>query len=292
MAKREKKSPDEMSFLDHLEELRWHLIRSTLAVVIIACMAFAFKGFIFDVILFGPKNMDFPTYKFFCQIATFFGVTSDFCGGALPFTIQSRLMAGQFSAHIWTSIWAGIILGFPYILYELWRFISPGLYENERKHSRGFILTASLLFFIGVLFGYYVVAPLSINFLGTYQVSKEVLNEIDLGSYVSTVRSSVIACGIMFELPIIIYFLTKVGLVTPEILKKYRKMALVLVLVLSAIITPPDVTSQIVVAIPVLLLYQLSIHISGWVVKREAKKEKEEKMAREAKNKKAVDHGR
>jgi sec-independent protein translocase protein TatC len=292
MAKREKKSPDEMSFLDHLEELRWHLIRSTLAVVIIACMAFAFKGFIFDVILFGPKNMDFPTYKFFCQIATFFGVTSDFCGGALPFTIQSRLMAGQFSAHIWTSIWAGIILGFPYILYELWRFISPGLYENERKHSRGFILTASLLFFIGVLFGYYVVAPLSINFLGTYQVSKEVLNEIDLGSYVSTVRSSVIACGIMFELPIIIYFLTKVGLVTPEILKKYRKMALVLVLVLSAIITPPDVTSQIVVAIPVLLLYQLSIHISGWVVKREAKKEKEEKMAREAMNKKAVDHGR
>src|SRR5690606_10406963 len=289
---REKKSPDEMSFLDHLEELRWHLIRSTLAVVIIACMAFAFKGFIFDVILFGPKNMDFPTYKFFCQIATFFGVTSDFCGGALPFTIQSRLMAGQYSAHIWTSIWAGIILGFPYILYELWRFISPGLYENERKHSRGFILTASLLFFIGVLFGYYVVAPLSINFLGTYQVSKEVLNEIDLGSYVSSVRSSVIACGIMFELPIIIYFLTKVGLVSPEILKKYRKMALVLVLVLSALITPPDVTSQIVVAIPVLLLYQLSIHISGWVVKREAKKEKEEKMAREAKNKKAVDHGR
>ena len=281
-----------MSFLDHLEELRWHLIRSTLAIVIIACVAFAFKGFIFDVILFGPKNMDFPTYKFFCQIATFFGVTSDFCGGSLPFTIQSRLMAGQFSAHIWTSIWAGIIIGFPYILYELWRFISPGLYEKERKHSRGFILTASLLFFIGVLFGYYVVAPLSINFLGTYQVSKEVLNEIDLGSYVSTVRSSVIACGIMFELPIIIYFLTKVGLVTPEFLKKYRKIALVMVLVLSAIITPPDVTSQIVVAIPILLLYQLSIQISAWVLKREAKKEKEEKEAREAKNNKPVDHGK
>jgi sec-independent protein translocase protein TatC len=277
MAKTEKKSPDEMSFLDHLEELRWHLIRSTLAVVIIACLAFIFKGFIFDTILFGPKNMDFPTYRFFCNIATFFGVTSEFCGDSLPFTIQSRLMAGQFSAHIWTSIWAGVILGFPYILYELWKFISPGLYENERKHSRGFILTASFLFFLGVLFGYFVVAPLSINFLGTYQVSKEVLNEIDLSSYVGTVRASVIACGIMFELPIIIYFLTKVGLVTPEILRKYRKIALVIVLILSAIITPPDITSQIVVAIPVLILYQISIYISKIVVKREEKKERKEK---------------
>ena len=286
MAKKEKKNPDEMSFLDHLEELRWHLIRSTFAVVLIACVAFAFKGFIFDVVLFGPKNMDFPTYRFFCNIATFFGIDSDFCGESLPFTIQSRLMAGQFSAHIWTSIWAGVIVGFPYILFELWRFISPGLYDNERKHSRGFILSASLLFFIGVAFGYYVVAPLSINFLGTYQVSQEVLNEIDLASYVSTVRASVIACGIMFELPIIIYFLTKVGLVTPEFLKKYRKMALVLVLILSAIITPPDVTSQIVVAIPVLLLYQLSIQISGWVLKQEAKKEKEAKRKKEANNNK------
>ena len=135
MAKTEQKSPDEMSFLDHLEELRWHLIRSTLAIVIIACLAFIFKGFIFDTILFGPKNMDFPTYKFFCNIATFFGVTSEFCSESLPFTIQSRLMAGQFSAHIWTSIWAGVIIGFPYILYELWRFISPGLYEKERKSN-------------------------------------------------------------------------------------------------------------------------------------------------------------
>ncbi len=280
MAKQEKKNPDEMSFLDHLEELRWHLIRSTLAIVIIACFAFVFKGFIFDTILFGPKNMDFPTYRFFCNIATFFGVTSEFCGDSLPFTIQSRLMAGQFSAHIWTSIWAGVILGFPYILFELWKFISPGLYEKERKHSRGFILTASFLFFLGVLFGYFVVAPLSINFLGTYQVSKEVLNEIDLSSYVGTVRASVIACGIMFELPIVIYFLTKVGLVTPEILKKYRKIALVIVLILSAIITPPDITSQIVVAIPVLILYQISIYISKIVVKREEKKEKARKNAK------------
>ena len=266
-----RKDPNEMSFLDHLEELRWHLIRSTLAIVLVAVVAFVMKDFIFGII-FGPKSMDFPTYRFFCRIATFFGIESEFCGEELPFTIQSRLMAGQFSAHIWTSIWSGFIIAFPYVLWELWRFISPGLYEKERKYSRGFITVASLLFFLGVLFGYYVVAPLSINFLGTYQVSPEVNNEIDIGSYIGTVRAAVIACGVMFELPIIIFFLTKVGLVTPEILRKYRKIALVLVLILSAIITPPDVASQIVVAVPVLILYQISIHISKLVIKREAKK--------------------
>jgi len=265
-------NPDEMSFLDHLEVLRWHLIRSVLAIVIVGCVAFVMSDFIFDTVIFGPKKMNFPTYEFFCKIATIFGITSEFCADELPFTIQNRTMAGQFSAHIWTSIWAGFILAFPYVLWELWRFISPGLHKNERKYSKGFILIASLLFFIGVLFGYYVVAPLSINFLGTYQVSKEVLNEIDISSFIATVRASVIACGIMFELPIIIFFLTKVGLVTPEILKKYRKIALVIVLILSAVITPPDVASQIVVAIPVLVLYQVSIYISKLVLKQDRKK--------------------
>ncbi|MDG1572410.1 twin-arginine translocase subunit TatC [Robiginitalea sp. M366] len=265
------RDPNEMSFLDHLEELRWHLIRSTMAVVIIGLVAFLMKDFIFDTIIFGPKKMDFPTYRLFCRIATSLGFESAFCAEELPFTIQNRTMAGQFSAHIWTSIWAGFIIGFPYILWEIWRFISPGLYEKERRYSRGFILVASLLFFMGVLFGYYVVAPLSINFLGTYQVSKEVLNEIDISSFISTVRAAVVACGIMFELPIIIFFMTKVGLVTPEILRKYRKIALVIVLIVSAVITPPDVASQIIVAVPVLILYQASIHISSVVLKREAK---------------------
>ncbi len=276
---KETKNPNEMSFLDHLEELRWHLIRSTFAVVVIAVVAFLMRSFIFDTVIFGPSYMSFPTYEFFCDIATSIGLDSDFCKDELPFTIQSRTMAGQFSAHIWTSIWAGFILGFPYILWEIWRFISPGLYEKERKHSRGFILVASFLFFTGVLFGYYVVAPLSINFLGTYQVSERVINEFDLSSYISTVRAAVIACGIMFELPIIIYFLTKVGLVTPEILRKYRKIALVLVLILSAVITPPDVASQIIVAVPVLILYQVSIYISSLVLKREAKAAKRGKSS-------------
>ncbi|MEX0287831.1 MAG: twin-arginine translocase subunit TatC [Flavobacteriaceae bacterium] len=274
-----KQDPNEMSFLDHLEVLRWHLIRSVVAVVLIGCVAFLMREFIFDIIIFGPKKMSFPTYRALCEIATSVGIDSDFCKDKLPFTIQSRLMSGQFSAHIWTSIWAGFIIGFPYVLYEMWKFISPGLHPNERKHSRGFILVASLLFFLGVLFGYYVVAPLSINFLGSYQVSEEVLNEFDLGSYIAAVRTSVIACGILFELPIIIYFLTKVGLVTPTILKKYRKIALVMVLILAAVITPPDVTSQIIVAFPVLILYQVSIYISKVVLRRQEKKEKKRAAA-------------
>jgi sec-independent protein translocase protein TatC len=273
MAKAAPKSPDEMSFLDHLEELRWHLIRSTIAVLIIASAALLMKEFIFDVVLFGPKNMDFPTYRFFCKIGTFLGIDSDFCADELPFTIQSRLMAGQFSAYLWTSIWVGFIVGFPYLLYEMWKFISPGLHANERKHSKGFIFTASLLFFCGALFGYYVVAPLSINFLGTFKVSQEVTNEFDLASYVATVRTSVIACGLIFELPIIVYFLTKVGLVTPEILRKYRKISLVVVLILAAVITPPDIASQVVVALPILVLYQISIFISKKVLKKQAKQE-------------------
>lgn len=265
-----------MSFLDHLEELRWHLIRATLGVLIIATGAFFAKSFIFDTIIFGPKNMNFPTYTFFCNIAKTFGIDSDFCADSLPFTIQNRTMAGLFSAHIWTSIWAGFILAFPYVLWELWKFISPGLHSKERKHSRGFIFIASLLFFIGVTFGYYVIAPLSIHFLGTYNVSSQITNEIDISSYIATLRASVIACGLIFELPIIIYFLTKIGLVTPETLRKYRKISLVVVLILAAIITPPDVVSQIVVAIPILVLYEISIHISSAVLKKEAKKMKKQ----------------
>lgn len=263
-----------MSFLDHLEELRWHLIRSTIAVVLLGAIAFIAKEFIFDVLLFGPSKGDFPTYKILCRAASFLGFEDSFCFDELPFRIQSRTMAGQFSAHIWTSITAGFIVAFPYVLYEFWKFISPGLHINERRSSRGFIIIASILFFFGVLFGYYVVTPLSINFLGSYRVSELVFNDFDLSSYISLVRASVLASGLIFELPIIIYFLTKIGIVTPEILRKYRKFALVGVLILSAIITPPDIASQVIVAVPVIILYELSIFISKAVVKNQLKKAK------------------
>lgn len=268
-----RKQVNEMSFLDHLEDLRWHLIRICAAVVICGAVAFFFKGFIFETIIFGPKKMTFPTYKMLCDIATYFGMDTTMCAAELPFKIQARKVATQFSAHIWTSILAGFVVAFPYVIYQLWRFISPGLNPNERKNSRGFIIVSSILFFLGVVFGYYIITPLSINFLGTYSVSAEVSNEFDLDSYIGLVRASVLACGIIFELPIIIYFLTRVGLVTPQFLRKNRKVALVLILILSAIITPPDVASQIIVAIPVVILYEVSIYISKFVVKKETKKD-------------------
>jgi len=271
--KKNMNSEKEMSFLDHLEELRWHLIRSTLAVLLFGTLAFIAKEFIFDVLLFGPKKADFPTYKLLCKVAQTVGFKESFCFTELPFRIQSRTMAGQFSAHIWTSITAGFIIAFPFVLYEFWKFISPGLKIKERKSARGFILIASLLFFIGVLFGYYIVTPLSINFLGSYQVSKEVFNDFDLSSYISLVRASTLACGLIFELPILIYILTKIGLLTPETLRKYRKFSLVIVLILSAIITPPDIASQVIVTIPIVILYELSIFISKAVIRNQNKKE-------------------
>ena len=266
-----KVSEGEMTFLDHLEELRWHIIRSAVAVLVVAVIAFVFKDYIFTL-LFAPKNGDFFTYQMFCKVGHWFNFESDFCVEQLPFTIQSRTMAGQFSAHIWTSIWTGVIVAFPYVLYEVWRFISPGLYDNERKLARGFILVASILFFIGVLFGYYLITPLSVNFLGSYSVSPEVKNQIDIDSYISVVRSSVISCGIIFELPIVIYFLTKLGVVNPDFMRKYRKHAVIVVLIIAAVITPPDVTSQIIVSIPIMLLYEVSIFISAYVLKKEQNK--------------------
>ena len=261
-----------MSFLEHLEDLRWHLLRSIAAILIAALAAFLAKNFVFDVLLFGPKKTDFLTYKLLCQASNFLGFDDSFCISELPFRIQSRTMAGQFSAHIWTSITLGFVVAFPYVIYQFWKFISPGLYTHEKRTASGFISISSLLFFTGVLFGYYVVTPLSIRFLGTYTVSAEIFNDFDLNSYTALVRASVLASGLIFELPILVYFLTKVGLITPELLRKYRKIALVMVMFLSAVITPPDVASQIIVAIPVLILYELSIFISKRVVRNINKK--------------------
>ncbi|MDB2462566.1 twin-arginine translocase subunit TatC [Algibacter sp.] len=269
-----KKDINEMSFLDHLEDLRWHLIRIIIAIVIVATVAFIFSGFIFNEIIFAPLDMSFPTYDMLCKTANFLGMNTTFCAEEMPMMLQNRTMAGQFSADIWTAILAGFVISFPYVIYQLWKFISPGLHGNERKHSRGFIIISSLLFFIGVLFGYYIVTPLSLNFLANYSISPEVDNQIDISSYIALVRSSALASGLIFELPIIIYFLTKIGLVTPEILRKYRKYALVIVLILSAIITPPDIASQVIVAIPILILYQVSIYISKIVIRNQKKKEK------------------
>ena len=255
-------SIEEMSFLDHLEDLRWHLLRSVLAILITGSIAFIAKDFIFDKILFGPKNIDFFTYELLCSISNKIGLDESFCINEMPFRIQSRTMSGQFSAHIWMSITAGFIMSFPYVIYQFWSFISPGLYENEKSNARGFIFISSFLFFIGVLFGYYIVTPLSINFLGSYSVSSEIFNDFDLDSYVGLVRASVLASGLIFELPVASFLFSSIGLINPQFLKTYRREAIAVTVILSAIITPPDPISLIIMSIPMLILYEISIAVS------------------------------
>jgi len=262
----------EMSFLDHLEELRWLLIRSTLAILIIAGAAFFVSDFIFEKILFGPKDPNFITYRFFCEISKSFGLSDvAICNAEMPFIIQNTSMGGQVSFLIWTCITVGFIVGFPFLLWELWRFISPALYDKEKKHALAFLVTSSLLFFLGVLFGYFIITPLSVYFFGTFNASPEIINEFNLESYTSMIKTSVIASGLMFELPILIYFLTKLGIVTPASLRKYRKYTFIIILIIAAIITPPDVISQIIVSIPIMLLYEISILISVLIQKKEKK---------------------
>ena len=264
------KKEKEMSFIDHLEELRWHIIRSLLAIIVFAVIAFVSKEIVFGVILLGPSKSDFWTYQALCNLGQKIGVSA-FCIDELPFIIQSRQMAGQFMMHISSSFVIGIIFAFPYAFWEIWRFIKPALYQKETKVANGVVFFTSILFSLGVLFGYYLVAPLSINFLGSYQVSSLVSNTIGLSSFVSTVTTISFANGLIFELPMLVYFLTKIGLLTPEFMRKYRKYAIVLTLILSAIITPPDITSQILVSLPLFILYEISIKISKRVLKKQNK---------------------
>jgi len=261
----------EMSFLDHLEIFRWHLIRAAAAIMFFAIIAFIYKDIVFDVILLGPKNPDFPTYKALCNISLFLGFEDAFCLTESPFSLMNISMSGQFSTHITTSIFSGFIVSFPYVLWELWRFISPALLDGETKLAKGMVFFSSLLFMSGIVFGYYVVAPLSVNFLGSYQVSSTVANQIGLTSFISTVTTVCLANAIIFELPILVYFLTKIGLLTPEFMRIYRKHALVVTLILSAIITPPDITSQVLVSLPLIVLYELSIKISARVIGNQEK---------------------
>ncbi len=268
-----KKPVNEMSFLDHLEDLRWVLVRSSAVIVAMAIGASFFSDYIFNEIIFGPTRANFATYRFFCEVAQQLGITGDICIKDLPFVIQNTSMEGQINIFIWTCITAGFILAVPYILYEVWKFVSPALYKKERQNASFFIITSSVLFFLGVLFGYFLIVPLSINFVATFSVSNVVKNEFNLESYIGMIKTSVIAAGLFFELPIIIYFLSKLGLVTPTFLRKYRRYAIVLVLIVAAIVTPPDVISQISVSIPMLIIYEASIWISVFVYKNKIKNE-------------------
>lgn len=272
----EKKNEKEMSFLEHLEELRWHLVRSILAVFIGAIVAFIFKNVIFDTVILGPKSPDFVTNKFLCDIGQKYNL-KNLCINSVPLDIISVKMAGQFMMHILVSLIAGLVIAFPYVFYEFWSFVAPALHGNERRHAKGAVFYSSLLFLLGVVFGYFLISPLTVHFLGSYRVSPEVENKINLISYVSTMTSVVLASGIIFELPVVVFFLTKIGLVTPEFMRKYRRHSLVGILIVAAIITPPDVFSQILVAIPLIFLYEISIFISRSTIRKQEKRDKEAK---------------
>jgi sec-independent protein translocase protein TatC len=261
---------NEMTFLDHLEELRWHIIRAFASIAVFAILAFVFKTFLFDEVILGPSRPDFFTNRMLCQLAAYFDLPV-LCINQEQLKFQNINMSGQFTMHIAISFIAGAVIAFPLIFWEFWRFVKPALYENEVKHSRGAIFAASMLFSLGILFAYYIITPLSVYFLGNYQVSESVENIINFGSYVSTISSIVLASGVMFELPVFIYFLSKVGLVTPAFLRKYRRHAIVLSLALAAIITPPDVISQILVCLPLIVLYEAGIVIAKRVEKKREK---------------------
>ena len=251
-----------MSFLEHLEELRWHLIRIALAILITGGSVFALKSVFIDGVLLAPRAPYFITYRWFCTLSSSIMENGLFCFSEQPFELLNTKMAGQFTTHLWVSILGGIVLSFPYALWEIWRFIAPGLTPKERRASRGVLMGSSLLFFLGIAFGYWLISPLSVQFLGSYSVSEEVINRIDLVSFMRTVSSVTLASGILFELPVLVYFLSRAGILTPEAMKKYRRHSIVGVLLLSAVITPPDIFSQVLVALPVLLLYEGSIGIS------------------------------
>ncbi|OHX68129.1 twin-arginine translocase subunit TatC [Flammeovirga pacifica] len=264
------KEENEMSFLDHLEELRWHVMRGVGSILIFSILAFISKKFVFNVIILGPSRLDFPTYQWLCELSHYLD-TDVLCIQSLPFTIQSRTMTGQFAMHIMSSFVIGLIMAFPYTFWEIWRFIKPGLYNNEKSAATGATFFVSLLFATGVLFGYYVVSPLAVNFLSNYQIDESVLNEFDITSYISTIAMIVLSGGIMFQLPMVVYVLSKSDMITPDVMKEYRKHALVVILIISAIITPPDPITQVMIAGPIFALYEISILICARVVKKKQK---------------------
>ncbi len=270
----------EMSFLDHLEELRWHVVRSVVAIVIFTIGAFATAHWIFENIIFAPARADFATFKWLCKLGDFIG-SEDLCIKDIPFKIQSRNMTGQFTMHIMSSFIIGLIIAFPYVVWEFWRFIKPGLQLKERKYSRGAVGSVSILFFLGVSFGYFIIAPWMVYFLANYSISPIIENEFDITSYVSTVVMLVLGSGLLFQLPVVIYFLTKMGIVTPEFLRKYRKHSIVIILIVAAIVTPPDPLSQMLITIPLYMLFEISILISSSVAKRKAREDAEELLKEE-----------
>lgn len=250
-----------MTFLEHLEELRWTLVRSAIAVAVGFVLAFVFKTILFEEVVLAARDPHFITYRGFCKLGEWLGMPG-ICISELGFTLQNLPVSGQFMTHMTVAFVAGFILAFPYILWELWRFIGPGLRDKERKAVRGFVAAGSLLFLTGVLFGYYLLAPLTVQFFGNYQVSPSVANNFALESFIGIVTQVTLWTGLVFEMPLVVLILTRIGVLGPAVLRQYRKHAYVGILIIAAILTPPDVISQLLVSAPLIVLYEGSILLS------------------------------
>jgi len=268
----------EMGFLEHLEELRWHIIRSVAWIMLFAVIAFMNKSFVFGTLLFGPKNQDFFSYRMLCKFSNSIGMGDQLCMVPIKFNLSAIEFGELFTSHLKVSFFVGFAAAFPFVLWEFWKFIKPGLYQKEQKAARGFVFVCSILFIIGACFGYFVIAPFAVTFLAGYEI-QGVIPQAALSSYANYMVMFTIPVGLVFELPILIYFLSKIGLVTPEFMKTYRRQAFVLILIAAAIITPPDVITQFLVGIPLFILYEMSIYISAQVVKNQAKAEAEASKA-------------
>ena len=265
-----------MSFFDHLEELRWHLVRSAFAIVAVSILGFVFTDWILTNVIFGPTRPNFPTYRWLCQAGHAIGLGDKLCIVPPDIKFQNYKMAGQIMLQFKMAFILGIIGAFPYIIYEFWRFVKPALKENEAKGSRGVIFWVSLQFLLGIAFSYFLIAPFMINFLASYTVSEVIKNEFFIDDYFGLMSQIILGMGALFEMPILVYFLTKLGLLTPMFMRTYRRHAVVVILILAAIITPPDVLDQLLVFVPLYLLYEISIFISAKVYREKEKEEAEE----------------
>lgn len=268
----------EMSFTDHLEALRWHLVRG----VIVWLVAFVFIFFkidwIFDNIIYAPAKSNFVTYRWFCDLSHSLGLGDSLCMPPVDIPLQGNTISGPFMSALSISMIGALVVAFPYLFYELWRFIKPALSPKEVRYSRGSIFWVSICFFTGAAFGYYILTPFTFNFLANFDLGTTGAYKYlpTLDDYISTINNIILGCGLAFELPVLAYVLAKIGLVSAPLLRRVRKFAFVVILLVAAIITPsPDWTSQVLVALPLLLLYEIAVILVARVDKQKVKEEKE-----------------
>ncbi len=259
----------EMSFIDHLEALRWHIMRALMAILIGAIVVFVKMDFFFGEVVMGPANKDFITYRALCKFSHWVGLGDAMCMEEINLKLISTQMSSQFMMSFTIAFVGGFIVAFPYVFWEFWKFIRPALTEKEVRKTGGMIFWVSLLFFTGVAFGYFLIAPYTVNFFAAYTLSPMIANTFTVADYIDNIVSLVVGTGVVFQLPLAVYFLAKIGLVTAQFLRTYRKFAVVIILVLAAVITPPDVLSQLIVTIPLWFLYEISIGIAARVNKKD-----------------------